>query len=696
VGADPDSGAWRIGNYQLEEILKAGGMGVVYRATDISREVPRVVKVIAGEQALDPSFRGRFLREMKILRRLKHPHILEVLDSGEWNKTLFIAMPYIEGGDLSAVLRSEGRLEPPLAVNLLAQLAEAVDTAHRARIVHRDIKPANILVDREPGAWRVLLCDFGIAKTLDSTRYTPTGLGIGTPAYMAPEAHAAGPVSFPADIYALGGCLYSMLTGLNPPLAVPLGSPAPAPEFAPSLQDPHLAPFDTVIEQAMAQRQDARFPTAAALSEASKQALDGGTAAPRLSARRPQRSRQVKSPTRTVRPRSYQRNESLPHIGVGAIGHAGHGKTTLTAAITKLLAAEGKAETRTFDEINRGMEEKERGITITTARVEYETEKRRYTLFDCPEYTDYIKNLITGSVTMHTAIVVVSMADGVMPETWEHLRLVRKIGIERVAVFMNMEDLVPDEELQAVCYSEVGQLLRELEFPEPTTPLIAGSALGALEGVEKDQRSIRRLIKELDNYVLTPISPLEKPFLMPIEDIFPITGRGTVATGRIEQGIVGTGEEVEIVGLRPGIGRTTITGIEMFRKLLDQGQAGDNIGALLRGTKREDIERGQVLCKPGSITPHTKFKAEVYCLKKEEGGRHTPFFSGYRPQFYFRTTDVTGIANLPEGTEMVMPGDNVEMTIELIQPIAMDQGLRFAIREGGRTVGSGVVSRILD
>jgi elongation factor Tu len=385
-----------------------------------------------------------------------------------------------------------------------------------------------------------------------------------------------------------------------------------------------------------------------------------------------------------------------PHVNVGTIGHIDHGKTTLTAAITKTLSEKGGGtEERSFESIDNAPEEKERGITIATSHVEYETEKRHYAHVDCPGHADYVKNMITGAAQMDGAILVVSAADGVMPQTREHILLARQVNVPHVVVFLNKIDQVDDEELIELVEEEVKDLLKEYEFPGDETPIIKGSALKALEGDEEAKQAIFELTDALDSYIPEPVRELDKPFLMPIEDIFSITGRGTVATGRVEQGIVNTGDEVEIVGIKPTT-KTVVTGVEMFRKILDQGQAGDNIGALLRGTKREEIERGQVLCKPGSITPHTKFKAEVYCLKKEEGGRHTPFFSGYRPQFYFRTTDVTGVSNLPEGTEMVMPGDNVEMTIELIQPIAMDQGLRFAIREGGRTVGSGVVAEIVE
>jgi elongation factor Tu len=384
-----------------------------------------------------------------------------------------------------------------------------------------------------------------------------------------------------------------------------------------------------------------------------------------------------------------------PHVNVGTIGHIDHGKTTLTAAITKTLSTKGGSEAKTFEEIDNAPEEKERGITIATSHVEYETDNRHYAHVDCPGHADYVKNMITGAAQMDGAILVVSAADGVMPQTREHILLARQVNVPHVVVFLNKVDQVDDEELIELVEEEVKELLDEYDFPGDETPIVKGSALKALEGDEEAQKAVFELADALDAYIPEPVRELDKPFLMPIEDIFSITGRGTVATGRVEQGIVNTGDEVEIVGMKDTT-KTVVTGVEMFRKLLDQGQAGDNIGALLRGTKREEIERGQVLCKPGSITPHTKFKAEVYCLKKEEGGRHTPFFSGYRPQFYFRTTDVTGIANLPEGTEMVMPGDNVEMTIELIQPIAMDQGLRFAIREGGRTVGSGVVAEVIE
>jgi elongation factor Tu len=385
-----------------------------------------------------------------------------------------------------------------------------------------------------------------------------------------------------------------------------------------------------------------------------------------------------------------------PHVNVGTIGHIDHGKTTLTAAITKVLAEKSGGEAKSFEEIDNAPEEKERGITIATSHVEYETDNRHYAHVDCPGHADYVKNMITGAAQMDGAILVVSAADGPMPQTREHILLAHQVNVPYVVVFLNKVDMVDDDDLVELVEEEVKDLLNEYDYPGDETPIIRGSALKAIEGDEEAVNSILELAQTLDDYIPQPERDLDKPFLMPVEDIFSITGRGTVATGRIEQGVINTGDEVEIVGIHPEIAKTTITGVEMFRKILDEGQAGDNIGALLRGTKREDIERGQVLCKPGSITPHTKFKSEVYCLKKEEGGRHTPFFSGYRPQFYFRTTDVTGVANLPEGTEMVMPGDNVEMTIELIQPIAMDQGLRFAIREGGRTVGSGVVTEIVE
>jgi elongation factor Tu len=385
-----------------------------------------------------------------------------------------------------------------------------------------------------------------------------------------------------------------------------------------------------------------------------------------------------------------------PHVNVGTIGHIDHGKTTLTAAITKVLADTYGGQARSFEEIDNAPEEKERGITIATSHVEYETENRHYAHVDCPGHADYIKNMITGAAQMDGAILVVSAADGPMPQTREHILLARQVGVPYIVVFMNKVDMVDDDELLELVEVEVRDLLNEYDFPGDDIPFVLGSALKALEGDEAQKQKIIDLAEQLDTYIPQPERPLDKPFLMPVEDVFSITGRGTVATGRIEQGIVHTGDEVEIVGIRPDTSKTVVTGVEMFRKILDEGQAGDNVGCLLRGLKREDIERGQVLCKPGSITPHTKFKAEVYCLKKEEGGRHTPFFNGYRPQFYFRTTDVTGVANLPEGTEMVMPGDNVQMTIELIQPIAMDQGLRFAIREGGRTVGSGVVTEVVE
>ena len=384
-----------------------------------------------------------------------------------------------------------------------------------------------------------------------------------------------------------------------------------------------------------------------------------------------------------------------PHVNVGTIGHIDHGKTTLTAAITKVLSDTYGGQARSFDEIDNAPEEKARGITIATSHVEYETDKRHYAHVDCPGHADYVKNMITGAAQMDGAILVVSAADGPMPQTREHILLARQVGVPYIVVFLNKADMVDDEELLELVEVEVRDLLNEYDFPGDDVPFVIGSALKALDGDEEYTAKIIELAEQLDSYIPEPERDLDKPFLMPVEDVFSITGRGTVATGRIEQGIVNTGDTVEIVGIHTETSNTVVTGVEMFRKILDQGQAGDNVGCLLRGVKREDIERGQVLCKPGSITPHTEFKAEVYVLKKEEGGRHTPFFNGYRPQFYFRTTDVTGVANLPEGTEMVMPGDNVQMNIELIQPIAMDAGLRFAIREGGRTVGSGVVTEVI-
>jgi elongation factor Tu len=384
-----------------------------------------------------------------------------------------------------------------------------------------------------------------------------------------------------------------------------------------------------------------------------------------------------------------------PHVNVGTIGHVDHGKTTLTAAITKTLADKGGTEVKSFEEIDNAPEEKERGITIATSHVEYETDNRHYAHVDCPGHADYVKNMITGAAQMDGAILVVSAPDGPMPQTREHILLARQVNVPYVVVYLNKVDMVDDEELLELVEEEVRDLLNEYEFPGADVPIIKGSALKALEGDEEAKQSILDLAQALDDYIPEPERDLDKPFLMPVEDVFSITGRGTVATGRVEQGIVNTGDEVEIVGIKEPT-KTVVTGVEMFRKILDEGRAGDNIGALLRGTKREEIERGQVLAKPGSITPHTKYKAEVYCLKKEEGGRHTPFVSGYRPQFYFRTTDVTGVVKLPEGREFVAPGENAEMEVELIQPIAMDQGLRFAIREGGRTVGSGVVTEVVE
>ena len=391
----------------------------------------------------------------------------------------------------------------------------------------------------------------------------------------------------------------------------------------------------------------------------------------------------------------FERNK--PHVNIGTIGHVDHGKTTLTAAISMTLAAASGGESKSYADIDSAPEEKARGITINTAHVEYETENRHYAHVDCPGHADYVKNMITGAAQMDGAILVVNAADGPMPQTREHILLARQVGVPALVVFLNKVDQVDDEELLELVEMEVRELLSSYDFPGDDIPIIAGSALAAVEGrnpeIGKDK--VLELMAAVDDYIPTPERPLDKPFLMPVEDVFSISGRGTVVTGRVEQGIIKVGEEIEIVGIRDTV-KTTCTGVEMFRKLLDQGQAGDNIGALLRGVDREGVERGQVLCKPGSITPHTTFEAEAYILTKEEGGRHTPFFANYRPQFYFRTTDVTGTVELPSGTEMVMPGDNLKFEVELIAPIAMEQGLRFAIREGGRTVGAGVVSKIID
>jgi len=390
----------------------------------------------------------------------------------------------------------------------------------------------------------------------------------------------------------------------------------------------------------------------------------------------------------------FERNK--PHCNIGTIGHVDHGKTTLTAAITKVLAETGGATFTAYDQIDKAPEEKARGITIATAHVEYQTEKRHYAHVDCPGHADYVKNMITGAAQMDGAILVVSAADGPMPQTREHILLARQVGVPSLVVYMNKTDMVDDPELLELVELEVRELLSSYDFPGDDIPVIKGSALAALEGRDDGigKNSILELMQAVDEYIPQPERAKDRPFLMPIEDVFTISGRGTVVTGRVERGVIKVGDEVEIVGLRP-TAKTVVTGVEMFRKLLDAGEAGDNIGALLRGTKREEVERGQVLAAPGSITPHTRFQAEAYVLTKEEGGRHTPFFANYRPQFYFRTTDVTGTVHLPEGTEMVMPGDNVTMEVELIVPIAMDEGLRFAIREGGRTVGAGVVAKII-
>ena len=389
----------------------------------------------------------------------------------------------------------------------------------------------------------------------------------------------------------------------------------------------------------------------------------------------------------------YERTK--PHVNVGTIGHVDHGKTTLTAAITKVLGDEKGEAGTAFEDIDKAPEERERGITISTAHVEYETANRHYAHVDCPGHADYVKNMITGAAQMDGGILVVSAADGPMPQTREHILLARQVGVPALVVFMNKVDQVDDDELLELVEMEIRELLSSYEFPGDDIPIVAGSALAALEGRDPEigKDKILELMAAVDEYIPTPDRPKDQPFLMPVEDVFSISGRGTVATGRVERGVIHVGDEIEIVGIRD-TSKTTCTGVEMFRKLLDQGEAGDNVGILLRGTKREDIERGQVLCEPGSVTPHTKFKAEAYILTKEEGGRHTPFFTNYRPQFYFRTTDVTGVVTLPDGVEMVMPGDNVEMNVELIVPIAMEEKLRFAIREGGRTVGAGVVASI--
>lgn len=387
-------------------------------------------------------------------------------------------------------------------------------------------------------------------------------------------------------------------------------------------------------------------------------------------------------------------DRSKAHVNIGTIGHVDHGKTTLTAAITTVLSKDGQAQAMDYAAIDAAPEEKERGITINTAHVEYQTATRHYAHVDCPGHADYIKNMITGAAQMDGAILVVAATDGPMPQTREHILLSRQVGVPYIIVFLNKCDMVDDEELLELVEMEVRELLSQYDFPGDDTPIVRGSALQALNGVAEWEEKILELANHLDTYIPEPERAIDQPFLLPIEDVFSISGRGTVVTGRVERGIIRTGDEVEIVGIKP-TAKTTVTGVEMFRKLLDEGRAGENIGALLRGTKREEIERGQVLAKPGSITPHTDFESEVYVLSKDEGGRHTPFFKGYRPQFYFRTTDVTGTIELPEGVEMVMPGDNIKMTVSLIHPIAMDQGLRFAIREGGRTVGAGVVAKII-
>ena len=388
-------------------------------------------------------------------------------------------------------------------------------------------------------------------------------------------------------------------------------------------------------------------------------------------------------------------DRSKPHVNIGTIGHVDHGKTTLSAAIATVLAKQGYGEARSYDQIDNAPEEKERGITINTSHIEYETANRHYAHVDCPGHADYVKNMITGAAQMDGAILVVSAADGPMPQTREHILLSRQVGVPYIVVFLNKADMVDDEELLELVEMEVRDLLSEYDFPGDDTPVIAGSALKALEGDANYEAKVLELMEQVDAYIPEPERDTDKPFMMPVEDVFSITGRGTVATGRVERGQVRVGDEVEIVGIEEETSKTTVTGVEMFRKLLDYAEAGDNVGTLLRGVTRDQIQRGQVLSKPGSITPHTKFEAEVYVLSKEEGGRHTPFFSNYRPQFYFRTTDVTGVVTLPEGTEMVMPGDNVQMVVELIHPIAIEEGTKFSIREGGRTVGAGVVSKVL-
>jgi elongation factor Tu len=403
----------------------------------------------------------------------------------------------------------------------------------------------------------------------------------------------------------------------------------------------------------------------------------------------------VQAPRTGVSKEKFERTK--PHVNVGTIGHVDHGKTTLTAALTKVCAETWGGDAQAFDQIDNAPEERERGITIATSHVEYESPNRHYAHVDCPGHADYVKNMITGAAQMDGAILVCSAADGPMPQTREHILLSRQVGVPRIVVFLNKADMVDDEELLELVEMEVRELLDQYEFPGDDTPIIIGSALKALEGDQSDigAPAVAKLVETLDEYIPEPERAVDQPFLMPIEDVFSISGRGTVVTGRVERGIVKVGDEIEIVGIKDTT-KTTVTGVEMFRKLLDEGRAGENVGVLLRGTKRDEVERGQVLAQPGSITPHTKFEAEVYVLGKDEGGRHTPFFKGYRPQFYFRTTDVTGACELPEGVEMVMPGDNVQMVVELIAPIAMDEGLRFAIREGGRTVGAGVVAKIVE
>jgi elongation factor Tu len=666
----------QVGRYRLEDEIKRGGMGVVYRATELPDKRTCAVKLIAEHWSDDAEYRGRFAHEAKALMRLSHPHILHVYEADESEGRLFIAMPLVNGRDLGEILRDSEPFTPAEAVDLLAQIVGAVDTAHSKGIIHRDIKPANILVEVQAGFHYAYLFDFGIALLADTvTRYTIAGDAIGTLPYMAPERLAAGPSGEPADIYALGGCLFAMLSGDPPPIGGWL-----------TTDDPRLValgPLGPVVAKAMARDPGDRYAPAKQLLDSAIMALGP--------AGRPANESSV---TVTSSEGSALRSPK-PLFRIGTLGHFHHGKTTLTAALTQVCSRGHSRRAYQYDELSDPVEERHRGIVMAAAQVEYETRKRQYDHVDCHAHADCVKNLISGASSMDAAILVVSAIDGVMPQTREQVLLARRVNVPRIVVFLSMIDEVDDPNLCDLVEEEVRALLDDYDFSGDEVPVVMGSALKALEGDAAEQQAILELASELDSYLHEPAAPLEMPLLMPIEDVFPITGRGAVATGRIEQGVVSTGDEVEVVGLRESI-RAPVTGIEMFRQILDKGGPGDNVGVLLRGIAGDSIERGQVLCTPGSHQPHSLFKAEVYWLLPDEGGRKTPLFTHYRPQFYFRTTDVEGIADLPSGVDMALPGEHITISVILSKPVAMEPGLHFAMREGGRTVGAGVVVETLN